>query len=198
MAIQSNSEIKWDVGRVYRGHLVRFGLGYNRVQVGGYSNYLGVAPAVNALAGTDPNPLDYLAQNVILGNGQGFASEKSAFGYPGGGFGPDNRLLAYVGDSWKLKHNITLNYALRYQRDTGRTDSDLAAVSALGQYGPGFGNPVKQANMNFGPQAGIAWDPTGNGKTVVRGGNRIVLRKQFVEQPGVRSRGPRADAGSSD
>ena len=170
VAIQSNNEIKWDVGRVYRGHLLRFGVGYNRIQIGGYSNYLGVAPAVNDLAGTDPNPLDYLAQNVILGNGQGFASEKSAFGYPGGGFGPDNRLLAYVGDSWKLKHNITLNYALRYQRDTGRTDSDLAAVSALGQYGPGFGNPVRQANMNFGPQAGIAWDPTGNGKTVVRGG----------------------------
>ncbi len=169
-AIQSNAEIKWDVGRVYRGHLLRFGVGYNRIQVGGYSNYLGVAPAVNAIAGTDPNPLDYLAQNVILGNGQGFASEKSAFGYPGGGFGPDNRLLAYIGDSWKLKHNITLNYALRYQRDTARTDSDLAAVSALGQYGPGFGNPVRQANMNFGPQAGIAWDPTGNGKTVVRGG----------------------------
>jgi hypothetical protein len=170
VTIQSNTQIKWDAGRVYHGHLVRFGLGYNRVHDGGYASFLGVAPAVNAAAGTDPNPLNYLAQNVILGNGQGFSSELSAFGFPGGGQGPDNRLLAYIGDSWKLRHNITLNYALRYQRDTGRTDSDLAAISTLNQFGAGFGNRVRQPNKNFGPQLGIAWDPTGNGKTVVRAG----------------------------
>jgi len=169
-SIQSSEQIRWDGGRVYRGHILRFGVGYNHIQAGGYSSYLGAAPAVNAIAGTDPNPLDYLAQNVILGNGQGFASEKAAFGYPGGGLGPDNQVTAYISDSWKLKHNITLNYGLRYQRDTGRTDSDLASVAGLDNFGPGYGNPVRQPNMNFGPQAGFAWDPTGNGKTVVRGG----------------------------
>ncbi len=168
--IQSNEQIKYDVGRVYHGHVLSFGIGYNRIQEGGYANFLGAAPAVNAVAGTDPNPLDYPAQNVILSSGQGFASEKSAFGYPGGGQGPDNRLLAYFHDTWKLRHNINLTYGLRYQRDTGRTDSDLAPIPILNAYGPGLGNRVRQPDMNFGPQLGMTWDPTGNGKTVIRGG----------------------------
>jgi hypothetical protein len=170
VTIQSNVQIKYDVGRVYHKHILSFGIGYNRIHDGGFASFLGTAPAVNAAAGTDSDPLDYLAQNVLLGNGQGFSSELAAFGFPGGGQGPDHRLLAYFNDSWKLKHNFTLTYGLRYNRDTGRTDSDLAAIPVLDQYGPGFGNQVRQPDMNFGPQLGVAWDPSGNGKTVVRGG----------------------------
>ena len=42
-----------------------------------------------------------------------------AFGFKAGGLGPDNRT---VGDSWKLKPNLTLSLGLGYDRDTGRTD----------------------------------------------------------------------------
>src|SRR6185437_5803934 len=38
---------------------------------------------------------------------------------------------------------------------------------------PGFGNPVRQANDNFGPQLGVAWDVLGHGTTVVRAGAGI-------------------------
>ena len=111
---------------------------------------------------------------MILANGQGYPSEKPAFGFPAGGLGPDNRFSFYIGDSWKLKPNLTLTYGLRYVRDTGRTDSDLGPIAALDQFNnqffSGLGNRVNNPNKNFGPQLGVAWDPAKNGKTVFRGG----------------------------
>jgi len=116
------------------------------------------------------NPLNYPVQRLRVGNGQGFNTELPALGFPAGGLGPDNRLGLYVGDAWKLKPNFTINIGLRYDRDTGRTDSDLPADPNINAAFPGAGNRVKQANLNFAPQIGIAWDPKSNGKTVIRAG----------------------------
>ena len=36
-----------------------------------------------------------------------------------------------MGDSWKLKPNLTLGLGLGYDRDTGRTDSDVPAIPEI-------------------------------------------------------------------
>jgi len=127
-------------------------------------------PTGSCFAGGDTNPLNYAVLNVRFGNGQGFNTEHPALGFPAGGLGPDNRIGLYIGDSWKIKPNFTLSVGVRYDRDTGRTDSDLGPIAEINAEFPGYGNRVKQPNLNFAPQLGFAWDPKSNGKTVIRGG----------------------------
>jgi hypothetical protein len=180
---QTDHQIKYDGSKPFKNHIFRFGAGLNHLQGGGFAAFLGSAPAVgapsnatttNTFPGGAGNPLNYPALTVVLGNGEGFSSAKSAFGFPGGGLGPDNRLSLYFGDSWKIKPNFTLTLGLRYARDTGRTDSELGRTSALSvfdnQFYSGLENRVNQPNLNFAPQLGFAWDPSRKGKTVVRGG----------------------------
>lgn len=181
---QQNTQVKYDGSKAVRSHILRYGIAYNHIQGGGFASFFGFAPRVRwtqgaaeeAFAATGPfpggdtNPLNYPVEQVRYGNGLGFATLQPALGFPAGGLGPDNRLGLYFGDSWKIKPNFTLSLGLRYNRDTGRTDSDLPADAAINGQFPGWGNPVKPANTNFSPQLGIAWDPSKNGKTVIRAG----------------------------
>jgi hypothetical protein len=109
---------------------------------------------------------------VFLSNGLRFATPKSAFGYPGGGL-VDNRIEAYVGDSWKIKPNVTLTYGVRYLHDSGRVDDNLGPLPILNEWSPGLGNRVRNPGYDFAPQAGLAWDVGGNGKTVFRMGGGL-------------------------
>jgi hypothetical protein len=77
---------------------------------------------------------------------------------------------------------------LRYVRDTGTTNSDIAPIpcsaldttifnpapactgNLLDMFGAGLGRRVRQDNNNFAPQVGFAWDLFKDGKTVLRAG----------------------------
>ncbi|MGC1128927.1 MAG: carboxypeptidase regulatory-like domain-containing protein [Candidatus Acidiferrales bacterium] len=188
--LQRNLQFKYDGSRILGSHIIRYGAAYNRILGGGYASFFGISPLVEDAQYTgDPYdsyvgalvtcpggqtdvscPLNYTPDVAIIGNGLGYSSEKPGFGYPFGGQGPDNRLGLYIGDSWKVRPNLTFLYGVRYVRDTGRTDSDLNTLGVVNEYLPGFGDPVTQQNRNFGPQIGLAWDPTGSGKTVIRSG----------------------------
>jgi hypothetical protein len=199
---QSNKQLKYDGSKVIGAHVFRYGASVNKILGGGFANFFGLAPAVRssfspanqaiAAAGPFPggasNPLNWPINRVILGNGQGSFTEIPQFGLPAGGQF-DTRFAWYVGDSWKVKPYFTLSLGLRYVRDTGRSDNDLAPLSCdtidrsifpasavpcsgrlLDLAGPGLGARVRQPNTNFAPQLGFAWDATHNGRTVIRGG----------------------------
>jgi hypothetical protein len=209
--MQSDHQLKYDATKAYKSHVFRFGAAYNHLHGGGFAKFLGLAPAVGSpslqtgqnlpcvtagdcpFAGGNSNPLNYPADNVTFGNGQGFSSEKPAFGFPGGGLGPDNRIAFYFGDAWKVRPNFTLTYGLRYVRDTGRTDSDLGPIAALDQFNNQFyknlGARVNQPNHNWAPQVGFAWDTSKKGTTVIRGGiglfyENSIWNNNLFDRPG--------------
>lgn len=178
---QSNFQFRYDGSRVWNRHNFHVGVGFDHIRAGLFDSRYSIAPALSDQSstvlpagvfgsdGNPANPLSYPVQWAFLGNGQGFASEKSAFGMAGGGFG-DNQFDIYGGDTWKLKRNITVTYGVHWLRDGGRNDTDLAAIPALNSYGPGLGGKIRQPSMNFAPQLGAAWDPSGEGRTIIHGG----------------------------
>ena len=181
--IQSNHEFKYDGSKILGAHIIRYGVTLNHIQGGGlaaFFTYPQVGTTSACLPGTSgsscltsADPTAYGADWVFLGNGIGFSTPQKAFGYPGGGLGPDNRFEAYLGDGWKIRHNLTITYGMHYVRDTGRVDSNLGPEPTFNLWGPGLGSAVRTPGTNFAPQVGFAWDTGGNGKTVIRGGGGL-------------------------
>jgi hypothetical protein len=63
-------------------------------------------------------------------------------------FSRDRRAYGFAEDKWRIARRFTLNLGLRYDRQQQTPDSTL----------------------NFAPRVGFAWDLTGTGNTVMRGG----------------------------
>ena len=72
----------------------------------------------------------------------------------------------YGQDSWKVTPSFTLNYGLRYE-----LDSQFA--------------PLTTYKKDFAPRISFAWDPSGDHKTVVRGGYGIFYGPVDVQIPDV-------------
>lgn len=184
---QSDHEAKYDGSRTWGSHIFRYGFAYNYIHGGGFASFFANAPLMLNFQDSPPPgdltcpngdtgascPLNYIPEELLMGNGQGYSSEKAGFGKPFGALGPDNRTAFYLGDSWKVKSNFTVTYGTRWVRDTGRTDSDLPPIPQLNLVLPGLGDRVRNPNSNFGPQIGLAWDPFKDGKTVIRVGGGL-------------------------
>src|SRR4029077_18033736 len=165
---QSDHEFKYDVTKIAGSHVIRYGVAFNHIQGAVFAPLLKYGPQIvstvstievaDAAGGPFPggssNPLNYPADSITITNGLGYFTSEPALGFQAGGLGPDNRVMTYLGDSWKIKPNFNLTYGLRWDRDTGRTDSQYAGLPELNALlpRPDLGNQVSQPNFNFAPQ----------------------------------------------
>jgi hypothetical protein len=94
---------------------------------------------------------------------------------------------AFYEDTWKLSRKLTVNYGVRYD-DFGNPTHEPGTVLSNFFLGAGTtvsqqvadGGLIQESHVfnhaladNFSPRFGVAWDPTGTGKWVVRGGAGI-------------------------
>lgn len=91
----------------------------------------------------------------------------------------------YLQDDWKITPHLTLNLGVRYDISWGFKEihdrhsnfDPFATNPQTGMLGvlrySGIDEPQSFMNLdknNFGPRIGFAWDPSGNGRTAIRGG----------------------------
>jgi hypothetical protein len=115
---------------------------------------------------------------------------------PGGGnsveeFGWRQWLPAwFVLDDWRVNSRLTLNLGLRQEffTDPREVNGLSAALVNLTDAASTVGAPYHSAKMNFAPRFGLAWDPTGSGKTSIRGGIGT-----YYNQVNIKEAGPPAD-----
>ncbi len=130
------------------------------------------------------NMIDFIANNPYSETGISYnpvtgAYEPANYGYKETTFG------AFAEDTWKVTRRLTVNYGMRYDNfgnpyialpgtvlanfhlGTGGNFSQQVANGVMTQQPHVFNHDI---NWIFSPRAGVAWDPRGDGKWVVRGG----------------------------
>jgi hypothetical protein len=71
-------------------------------------------------------------------------------------------------DSWRANRNVTLNFGVRYDVEIPPSFKAPQGLALPAYHLLGLQKGIQTDKNNFQPRLGLAWDPAGNGKTVVR------------------------------
>lgn len=94
--------------------------------------------------------------------------------------GTQSAFFVFAQDDFKFSPRLTVNLGVRYEYWTNPLGSETQKLNAISSV-PGvitFGVPKTDKN-NIAPRIGFAYDPTGSGKTSIRGGFGIAYDVKF-------------------
>jgi hypothetical protein len=176
---QFTDNVSWTIGR----HDTKFGGDFNYLPITATFtvNYGGVYDFGSLSAANELPVTSYAVLQGALGSTfpiPGLSAVQAyGFGVPGDfiqGIGSpsdsfSNKPLGiFWQDSWRVRNNLTFNYGVRYDVEF---PPKLKAPQglALPAYGAlGLQKGIQTDKNNIQPRFGVAWDPRGDGKTVVR------------------------------
>jgi hypothetical protein len=94
-------------------------------------------------------------------------AEITTFNFPVYPSNRENSLSGYINDHWQIGRRLTLNLGVRFDYDHSflpEQTKDQGQFGNAGSFARFEGNTWK----DFAPRTGVAWDITGDGKTVVK------------------------------
>jgi hypothetical protein len=163
---QFTDNFSWSIGR----HDTKFGGDFNYLPLKATFtvNYGGVydfgifhATDLGLPTGTpDLSPVQAYGAGLPGDYIQGFGSPSDSF--------RNIPLGLFWQDSWRVRHNLTLNYGVRYDVEFPPKFKPPQGLALPAYKLLGLQKGIQTDSNNVQPRIGIAWDPNGNGKTVVR------------------------------
>jgi TonB dependent receptor len=84
---------------------------------------------------------------------------------------PNDIVGAYAQDDWKVNPRVTLNLGLRWDAEFGSLANDQTGLIT---------KPHATPKANFQPRLGFAWDVSGSGTTIVRGGAGLYYDQVYL------------------
>ncbi|HYB60263.1 MAG TPA: TonB-dependent receptor [Methylomirabilota bacterium] len=82
----------------------------------------------------------------------------------------NNAFAGFAQDSWQVTRRLTVNYGIRYDVELSPLFTPKGAYNGPAEQAMGTVEGVPRDYKNFAPRIGIAWDPIGKGKTIIRAG----------------------------
>jgi hypothetical protein len=200
--IERRWEFTDNVSLIRGKHTFKMGGDYNLIQLrsskaqifqldfGGLANF-GGQPISVASAGLFPNSVAVGPGQIISLPGTN-AAQMYGLGLPTTyiqGIGQskqpfDNIPIGFFfQDSWRVNRKLTLNYGLRYDVEITPLFAAATPLNAAAEQALGVVEGLPRNYKDFAPRFGLAWDPQGNGKTVIRMGYGIFYDHPLLAIP---------------
>lgn len=152
-------------------HSMKFGVEIRPISL--YNNQLGGTTytfnSISDFAGNKPSQIAFY----------GDLSDLSPFtGLSGDAQVKQNHYIGYAQDEWKIRHNLTLSYGLRYEYYSPLhevRDKVVVFNMAVGNIFPKYpGDWYASSTNNWGPRLALTWSPDAtNGNTIFRIGGGV-------------------------
>jgi hypothetical protein len=165
---QFTDNFSWTKGR----HNTKFGVDFDYIPTDATFtvNYGGVYDfgTFSAASLGFPSAAGFQDLSAVQAYGAGLPGDFiQGFGSPHDSF-PNKPLGAFWQDSWRVNPKLTLNYGVRYDIEFPPQFRSPGALALAAYNELGLQKGIQTDTNNIQPRLGIAWDPRGDGKTVVR------------------------------